>query len=573
MIRLIAFFVVVALLAWVAVWFADNPGEVTISWLGTTYQSQMGILVLAVLAVAIVLTLAVEILRWLALLPRRIRHARERSRHEKGYRALSYGLVAAAAGDVSTARSNANQAQKLIESPATLLLAAQTAQLEGKDDLAHEKFLQMLKHPATEFLGLRGLLGQAVRDGDRGEALQLAKRAYLKQPRTPWVLETLFDLQLQEGLWKDGLQTVEEMARYHQIPPQTVARRRAILMTMNARELRDAGKAHEARRLARKAFDLAPGFVPNAVLLTELLYEEGKTRLARKTVERAWRRSPHPDLLTAYEKLAPGESAEARLGRVKKLCQQNPNDPQSAMALAEANMAARKFADAEHEIDRAIDLGPTVGTFRLRAALEQARGGSAEKARQWRERAAGARPDFAWVCQTTGAAQPSWTPFGPAGDFDSLVWTTPSPLERILPGDMPSGMRELTATATPAETASHHAQPVGATILSPTKPSGAARPNGAAGATDTTATKRPAAEPAPTAAAVGAAVAARASTPKPAAGNGQAAEAKPASGAKPAASKPATESKPLAFDPKPKHQGPVIPVPAGAKSIHPPARP
>lgn len=567
MIRLVVFFIVVALLAWVAVWFADNPGEVTISWLGTTYQSQMGILILAVLAVAIVLTLLVEILRWLAVLPSRIRHARERSRQEKGYRALSYGLVAAAGGDVSAARSNTDQAQKLIESPATLLLAAQTAQLEGKEDLAHEKFLQMLKHPTTEFLGLRGLLSQAVRDGDRTEALQLAKRAYLKQPRTPWVLETLLDLQLQGALWPEALKTVEEMARYHQIPSQTAARRRAVLMMLSARELRDAGKTDEARRLSRKAFDLAPGFVPNTVLLAELLYDQGKTRLARKTIERGWRRTPHPDLVVAYEKLAPGESADARLGRIKKLCKQNPDDPESAMALAEANMAARKFADAEQAFDRAIALGPTVSTFRQRAALEQARGGSAEKARQWRERAAGARPDFAWVCQVTGAAQPTWAPFGPAGDFDSLVWTTPSPLERILPGETPGGRRELTAgQTTGGDAADHHVQPIGTAIIAPPKPASSAPTN-----TGANIPPRPtvAPQPAPAGKTNGAAEPAA----KPATAAPAAAAPVKGGGSKDGKAAAPTEAKPLRFEANPKQEGPVIPVPSGAKTVNAPSKP
>ena len=38
---------------------------------------------------------------------------------------------------------------------------AQTAQLEGKEEVAHLKFRQMLDRRDAEFVGLRGLLAQA----------------------------------------------------------------------------------------------------------------------------------------------------------------------------------------------------------------------------------------------------------------------------------------------------------------------------------------------------------------------------------------------------------------------------
>ena len=80
------------------------------------------------------------------------------------------------------------RADKLLDhAPATLLLSAQTAQLEG-DEGAARTFQEMLKHQETEFLGLRGLLAQAMKDGDWESALTLARRAYLRRPNTPWVL-------------------------------------------------------------------------------------------------------------------------------------------------------------------------------------------------------------------------------------------------------------------------------------------------------------------------------------------------------------------------------------------------
>ena len=45
----------------------------------------------------------------------------------------------------------------------------------------------MMEQPETEFLGLRGLLTQAIKRGDKGEALDLARRAYRLKPKSAWV--------------------------------------------------------------------------------------------------------------------------------------------------------------------------------------------------------------------------------------------------------------------------------------------------------------------------------------------------------------------------------------------------
>ena len=46
----------------------------------------------------------------------------------------------------------------------------------------------------TRFLGLRGLLTQALREDEQGRALELVREAHDMRPRTPWVLPSLFDL-------------------------------------------------------------------------------------------------------------------------------------------------------------------------------------------------------------------------------------------------------------------------------------------------------------------------------------------------------------------------------------------
>ena len=211
----------------------------------------------------VALVILFELLRLIRRAPRQFGRSRRRARIDRGYQALTQGLVAAAAGDVAAAKTHNRRAEKLLEhSPPTLLLSAQAAQLDGDEGAARQKFQQMLKHSETEFLGMRGLLAQAIKDGDRETALKLARRAYLRRPNSPWVLTTLFDLQTQAGLWNEALSTVGDMARYKVIDRATAIRRRAILFHQQAAEQRKLGPA--LRRAPAGAQGAQAGAEPGA---------------------------------------------------------------------------------------------------------------------------------------------------------------------------------------------------------------------------------------------------------------------------------------------------------------------
>src|SRR5215469_652584 len=142
-----------------------------------------------------------------------LRHRRER-RRRAGYRALTQGMVAVAAGDPQDARRCARRADALLaDPPLTLLLSAQAAQLEGDEMAAKKFFTAMLDRRETEFLGLRGLLNQALRVGDRATALRLSERAASLRPGTPWVVESRFDLEVREGRWEAAQQTLARAAK------------------------------------------------------------------------------------------------------------------------------------------------------------------------------------------------------------------------------------------------------------------------------------------------------------------------------------------------------------------------
>jgi HemY protein len=426
MVRLLLFLIAALLIASGAAWLADHPGSATIDIGNAVIEMRLGMLVLAIAIVAIVLAILFEIYRWVTRAPRRYRGWRRRSRELKGWQELSMGLVAAAAGDPAGLRGHARQAIKLIPTnPAVRVLTAQTALLEGREDLAEAQYKEMLDDPATELLAIRGLLTSAMRRQNFDEALDYLGLARRKHAAAPWVIQTSFDLFTRTGRWRDAITMLEDMQRLRMMEPALITRRRAVLLHMLAVDAVERDKLREAIREGRRAVDLQPGFPPAALVTSDVARRLGKTSEARKILERAWGASPHPLVAQAYATLMPTETPAERLSRCQRLLDLQPNHVEAHLSLAELAMNAHDWDRARELLERALQLEPTARVFRLMAEVERAAGMSGERVQEWLTRAVDAPPDPAWVDDETGAVLAQWQPFGPGGHFDSLRWTTP----------------------------------------------------------------------------------------------------------------------------------------------------
>ena len=90
MIRIIIFFVVVAVIAAVAVWIVDEPGEVVIVWGDWQLVTSPGALVAAGAIIGVVAAILWQVVRWFWTGPSSFSHWRAVRRQRRGYRALSF---------------------------------------------------------------------------------------------------------------------------------------------------------------------------------------------------------------------------------------------------------------------------------------------------------------------------------------------------------------------------------------------------------------------------------------------------------------------------------------------------
>jgi len=422
MLRLLLFLAALGLSAWGLSWLADNPAVVTLTFRGVEYNAMtaFGIAV----AFALALSFGYALLRFLARTPALVVDATRARRREKGFAALSSGLIAIGAGKAREAQALAYEADRYFgDEPLTKLLRAQTAQLNGDRAGAVAAFHDMLASEDTHLLGLRGLHVEARRAGNAQAALEYAQRAYARAG-APWAAQAVLDDFASRGDWAHALTAVETDARAGLIDKPTANRWRAALKTALAEE-RAERDPRGALALAKEALDLAPTLVPAAVLSGRLTAAAGDLRRAARLLETAYAAAPHPDLAEAYVRLRPGDAAGDRLARARTLARIAPAEPESALALARAALEAQDIDLARATLAplcQGSGARPTARACLLMAEIEEAAGDDGG-VREWLARAARAPRDRAWIAQ--GVIADRWAPAGPDGALDAFAWRTP----------------------------------------------------------------------------------------------------------------------------------------------------
>jgi HemY protein len=424
MLRLILFLLVVGALAAGLSWLADRPGSLIINWQG--YEIETSVFrAMVLLAMLVGLSILLwSLIRQLWHSPATLGAFFNRRRQVRGLEALSSGMIALGAGDRALALRHAVQARKsLPNEPLTHLLRAQAAQLGGDRVTSRRIFEAMLGLPDTELVGLRGLYLEAMREDEREPARQFAERAVALNPKLGWPVEALFDLQCKEGDWAGALDTLT-LARRHQHVAKAIAeRRRAVLLTARAQAAEDADPLR-AMQLALEAHNLAADLVPAAAIAGRLLAARGHTARAAKVLERTWKRSPHPELATAYAHARVGDSPRDRLERVKRIADLNPHSAESAIAVATAAVEARDWAAARKVLEPFIDGALSARVCMLMARLEGEELGDTGRVREWLARAVTAPRDPAWTAD--GVVSDRWAPVSPVtGALDAFQWRVP----------------------------------------------------------------------------------------------------------------------------------------------------
>ena len=426
MIRLVLLIVFLLAVGWASAWMVDHPGDLVINWQGWRVETSFAVVAVGMASALLVVAAVMALWGWARRDLPFLGSNRHLKRQRKGLEALNRAIVALAAGDAKEADRLVSRAGRLLPpQPMTHVIAAQAASLAGKKDVADKQYKALLKHPEAEFIGVRGLLTSAMRDGRDGEARTLADRALELEPKSPWALKTQVSLDVKKGHWSKAAETLATIRKLKAMQALELARLEGVVWFLQALE---ADLAHDhagALKYLEKATAKREGFIPALVLMARLLGAQKKVSKARKILAKAWAKNPHPDLAASYLDLAPMDTPSEKLKLIKGLIKGNATHLESHVALARAEIAAAHGFDARQNAQLALHDEASERVYALLADAELAAGdeGSPVRAEEAKAKACTASGGAGWHCTSCGTKAKTWVPYCPeCHEFDVLEW-------------------------------------------------------------------------------------------------------------------------------------------------------
>ncbi len=166
MIRLLVIVALIFAAAVGFVWLAERPGGLILVWQGQEIRTSLMVAALAIVVLIAAIAFVGAVIRWIVSTTQSVGHFIGARRRDRGYRALTRGMIAVGAGDVRAARRAAQESQNLLgKEPLVLLLSAQAAQIAGDAPAARSAFEALSAEHDTRVLGLHGLFVEARRRG------------------------------------------------------------------------------------------------------------------------------------------------------------------------------------------------------------------------------------------------------------------------------------------------------------------------------------------------------------------------------------------------------------------------
>jgi HemY protein len=435
MIRALWFAIRVGVLIAIAVWIANRPGMIKIEWLGYEITAQVGFILLVLFLFLLVSLLIYRLFLFVFSLGKVFKRYKEKTDYHKGQRAIALGLSAVAAGDSKLASYQATRVKKLVpdDQGLALFLEAQALRLDGDVAGAQGKFENLVNSQDTAFLGLRGLMMTAIECGDVDQALNVAKRALKLHPKQKWIVKAVYDLQIRAQKWDDALITLSKAKKIKAIDDEKAIHDHAAILiqqAINAQNSMVTGQG--SLSLLKKAYRLAPGFLPAAIEYSQALSALDKRSAALKIIEKTWKVSPHPELADLWSKFRPksrkGSKHLSVLPWYEKLVSFNPKCEEGQLAAAEAALSEGLWGEARQYLVMAEQLAPSSNVYRVWAKLEE-RLGDKDKANMYLEKATQCKPGKVWICKDSGNVYEKWKPIAePHGSFNSIKWDYPNPL-------------------------------------------------------------------------------------------------------------------------------------------------
>ncbi|MCB1518502.1 MAG: tetratricopeptide repeat protein [Hyphomicrobiaceae bacterium] len=440
MIRLLVYLLISLALSAALVFLFNTEGSVLIEFGTWRLQPSLGTAAVTLLFAIVLAMLVWGLLRRLYKTPSAIARASRRANERRAVEALSNGFIALESGDSQKARQLAREART--RQPGNLaahLLEARAALNLGEWSEARDEYKTLLDNSETALPALMGLYRQAEAQNRPDAALTFAQKALAIAPQAAWASKAVLDDLTRHEHWAEALELVIAGGAGTKDERNARIRQQVVLNTAIAAEKEEKDPA-AALAATQAALRLDANFVPAALISGRILSSRGEVRKASSLLKRVWQATRHPHIATLYAYAQPGVSPAQRLARLGELMAAVPDDPASAVVMAQAAVEASEWPKARNALAAFATTKPTRDMCLLMAEIEEGQNHDHGRAREWLARAATAPADPVWTAD--GMTFDEWRPASPvSGRLDALEWkvplTMPAPVTATRPVDPP----------------------------------------------------------------------------------------------------------------------------------------
>jgi HemY protein len=348
-----------------ASWFIDNPGFVTLTWLGYRIDTTVTVLAVSIVATFVAGQLLWILIKSVAMAPFRFRKKWQEKNLERGLDHLVEALLCIMGDNQKRLEKLSISAAKYLHRPSLRWLLPALG--KGADLGSLLPHLQV--YPETRSFAIRQMLDEAETKADFETANDLAVRAHEAAPHQGWAAMAALRRLIRLEAWRDAQILLFKMRRERLWQGGVLDTWLVDVLCMRALAcLKENDKAAALEHYSR-AHKIAP---TNLVVLMGLvpLLEEKRAGSGLSLLEKNWRQAPKRVLSQRIiEQLPSGDTNLKKAKRLKSLAHQQPNAGERLFLMAEAAVLMDNPTEAIRHLEALVLVAPDKQALQKLAGL------------------------------------------------------------------------------------------------------------------------------------------------------------------------------------------------------------